>query len=330
MGIEVSTFISGLTPSWPPSGDPKNQGDDHLRLIKGVLQATFPNASKAFYFPASLGLNGPTGTVLTAANDKAGLYYTTAGGDATVTLPSGLTMADSGWSVEVIKYDVAANAVMVVPASGLIYTQFGAVASVRVGSVCAPVRFVWSGAGWFAHRHGPVIGSTMNFDGPTVPPGYFTLDGSTFSGTTFTELAAALGTTTLRDKRGRVEAGVDSGAGRLTATYFGATAVNGAVGGVEAHAITNAELATHRHSAAIYDPTHFHTYLDASVIGGQKSAGAGTSPFASTQVGNTSAVATGVRVNSDGGLDTTYAVGGGGAHRNVQHTIVTQKLIRSC
>lgn len=219
MGLETATYISGLTSSWPPSGDPKNQGDDHIRLIKAVLQSTFPNGSKAFYFPTALAGAGPTPLVLTAANDKTTVYYTTTGGDAQITLPSGLTMADAGWWVEVVKYDVAANGVMVVPASGTIITQFGAVASVRVGSVCSPVKFVWGGAGWFSYRHGPVIGSTMNFDGP-IPYGYFTLDGSTFNGTTYTELAAALGTTTLKDKRGRTDIGSGTGTG-LTARVLG-------------------------------------------------------------------------------------------------------------
>ena len=43
MPIESASYISQLNPSYPASTDPLEQGDDHLRLIKATLQATFPN-----------------------------------------------------------------------------------------------------------------------------------------------------------------------------------------------------------------------------------------------------------------------------------------------
>lgn len=42
MGIENATYIKDLIPTWPEGTDPKSQGDDHLRLIKAVLQDQFP------------------------------------------------------------------------------------------------------------------------------------------------------------------------------------------------------------------------------------------------------------------------------------------------
>lgn len=44
MPLESATVISELDPSWPLAGDPTNQGDDHLRLTKSVLQSQFPGA----------------------------------------------------------------------------------------------------------------------------------------------------------------------------------------------------------------------------------------------------------------------------------------------
>jgi hypothetical protein len=44
MGLEASTYLSGLVSTNPVSGDSQQQGDDHLRLIKSVLKATFPGA----------------------------------------------------------------------------------------------------------------------------------------------------------------------------------------------------------------------------------------------------------------------------------------------
>lgn len=42
MGLESTTTISGLNSANPTSGDPKSQGDDHIRMIKSVLKTTFP------------------------------------------------------------------------------------------------------------------------------------------------------------------------------------------------------------------------------------------------------------------------------------------------
>lgn len=47
MALETATYISGLVSTNPLSSDPKSQGDDHLRLIKSTLQATFPNITGA-------------------------------------------------------------------------------------------------------------------------------------------------------------------------------------------------------------------------------------------------------------------------------------------
>ena len=43
MGIEVASYISQLVDTNPVVGDPVGEGDDHLRLIKTVLQTQFPN-----------------------------------------------------------------------------------------------------------------------------------------------------------------------------------------------------------------------------------------------------------------------------------------------
>jgi hypothetical protein len=42
MGLETGTYINDLNADNPAPGDPKSQGDDHLRLIKKILKVTFP------------------------------------------------------------------------------------------------------------------------------------------------------------------------------------------------------------------------------------------------------------------------------------------------
>lgn len=47
MALESATYISDLVDTNPTSSDTRSEGDDHLRLIKAVLQATFPNINGA-------------------------------------------------------------------------------------------------------------------------------------------------------------------------------------------------------------------------------------------------------------------------------------------
>jgi hypothetical protein len=47
MALETATFINGLVVTNPTAADPKSQGDDHLRLIKATIKATFPNITGA-------------------------------------------------------------------------------------------------------------------------------------------------------------------------------------------------------------------------------------------------------------------------------------------
>lgn len=42
MALETATYIDGLVATNPESADLKSQGDDHIRLVKSTLLATFP------------------------------------------------------------------------------------------------------------------------------------------------------------------------------------------------------------------------------------------------------------------------------------------------
>lgn len=61
MALETATYLNGLVATNPTSTDGMQQGDDHLRLIKAVLLATFPN------------LTGPVTSTQTALNTTTGL-----------------------------------------------------------------------------------------------------------------------------------------------------------------------------------------------------------------------------------------------------------------
>ena len=53
MGLETGDFIDDLVITNPGSNDPKSEGDDHLRLIKKIIQQSFPNFNEALIATAA-------------------------------------------------------------------------------------------------------------------------------------------------------------------------------------------------------------------------------------------------------------------------------------
>jgi hypothetical protein len=43
MPVETGSYIDSLNATWPLAGESRRQGDDHLRFLKKVIKATFPN-----------------------------------------------------------------------------------------------------------------------------------------------------------------------------------------------------------------------------------------------------------------------------------------------
>jgi hypothetical protein len=75
MALEVGTFISDLIATNPTSTDPKAEGDDHIRLLKSTVKATFPNVTGSV-LPTHTELNfvdGVTSAIQTQLNGKAPL-----------------------------------------------------------------------------------------------------------------------------------------------------------------------------------------------------------------------------------------------------------------
>lgn len=75
MALESATYISDLVSTNPTSSDNLSQGDDHLRLLKSTIKATFPNVSGAVT-PTHTELNyvdGVTSAIQTQLDAKAPL-----------------------------------------------------------------------------------------------------------------------------------------------------------------------------------------------------------------------------------------------------------------
>ncbi len=72
MTVESATYISQLNSAQPTASDNISEGDDHLRLIKSVLKAQFPNLATTAVNPTSAQLNKlgfETGAVMMYASN---------------------------------------------------------------------------------------------------------------------------------------------------------------------------------------------------------------------------------------------------------------------
>ena len=100
MALANATYISSLNSSNPTSTDGLAQADDHIRLIKAVLQSTFPNINAAMTV---------TDEVLNGLDAR----LTTLEGDSSLPAPSGTKMlfrnptAPTGWIQDTADNDKA-------------------------------------------------------------------------------------------------------------------------------------------------------------------------------------------------------------------------------
>ena len=51
MGVETASWVTQLVATNPVVGDPVGEGDDHLRMVKTVLQNSFPSSSTTAIVP---------------------------------------------------------------------------------------------------------------------------------------------------------------------------------------------------------------------------------------------------------------------------------------
>ena len=169
----------------------------------------------------------------------------------------------------------------------------------------------WNGSAWQGAVSAPA-GAIEAYAGSTAPTGWLLSYGQAVSRTTYANLFAVISTTygsgdgsttfNLPDLRGRAVAGVDNmggtDAGRLSISNTLGTAT-----GAETHTLSSAEMPSHRHDI-------------------QRSNSAATSVAADASAH--------YRISADSGatMTTTQNTGGGGAHNNMQPTIVLNYIIK--
>jgi len=243
MALETGTYISDLVATNPTGSDPKSQGDDHLRLLKSTIQATFPNVNGAVT-PTPAEMNVLDGAVVSAADlTKLGQVTATS---TELNYVDGVTSAiQTQMDLKAPLASPALTGTPTVPtaAQGTDTTQAASTAFVRAE---LPVLIP--------------AGSMTMFGGASVPTGWLACDGSAISRTTYADLFAAIGTAwgvgdgsttfNLPDMLGRAPIGVGTGSG-LTARSLGDSV------GAETHQLSEAEMASHNHGVS--QGTHTHT-----------------------------------------------------------------------
>lgn len=128
MALETGTYISDLVATNPTSTDPKSEGDNHLRLIKSTVKATFPNVTGAVtkthtQLNNTLDKTGDTmtGPLAQAAGTAALPSYTFSGDTNTgVWSPGADILAISTAGSERLRIDTSGN-VLVTGSGGLGY-----------------------------------------------------------------------------------------------------------------------------------------------------------------------------------------------------------------
>lgn len=248
MSLEVATFISQLVATNPTAGDKKNQGDDHFRLIKTVLQNSFPNTDRAMRFPEVVGKTG-TYAVLEADDNKT-ILCDSSGGVFNLTLP---TPSFDGWMVRVIKTDGSVNPIYVVPPSGTI----NGFAKIRVNIPWMIHTFLWTGSTYIYLDAGVSrAGAIETYPGNAPPLGFGLANGQSLLRADHPELFVAWGTT-----HGAAD-GTHFNAPDLRDRFLvgaGLTYVLAATGGANTVQLSTATIPSHGH--VMDNPTHTHTVL---------------------------------------------------------------------
>lgn len=163
------------------------------------------------------------------------------------------------------------------------------------------------------------VGSVTAFAGSSAPAGWLVCGGQAVSRSDYSGLFSVIGTTygtgdgsttfNLPDLRGRVVAGEDdmggTAANRLTSGGSGITgATLGATGGAQTHTLSTTEIPAHAHQI-------------------QRSNSAATSVAADATAHYR------IQANTGAAITDTQQTGGGGAHNNVQPTIILNYIIKA-
>lgn len=228
MGLEAGTYVNDLVTTNPAGADGKAQGDDHLRLIKSVLKATFPNATTSFRFPTAVALEQSADSPHTQlATEKNATYLVDATAGAFTIDLLAAAVAGAGFIFQIFRTDTSTNTITLDPNSsetingettltiidGAIVFCTGSawlafpigpdlntlVTETTVDPSADFIPFFDNSAGrWrkgLVNKFTVPIGAVIDFAGTSAPSGWLLSYGQAISRTTYATLFAAIGTT---------------------------------------------------------------------------------------------------------------------------------------
>ena len=112
MALESTTYINGLVATNPAGTDARSQGDDHIRMVKSSVKATFPNITGAIT-PTHTELNyvdGVTSALQTQMDTKSPLASPTFTGTPAAPTASAGTNTTQVATTAFVEADVTAHA----------------------------------------------------------------------------------------------------------------------------------------------------------------------------------------------------------------------------
>jgi microcystin-dependent protein len=189
--------------------------------------------------------------------------------------------------------------------------------------------------GVFGNPYSIPIAGGLDYWGSTAPNSSFAFPvGQAISRATYSALFALVGTAygsgdgtttfNLPDKRGRVSAAIDpTGSVINSTTTLPNGATLGARGGEQIHTLVLGEIPQHSHANSLNDPGHVHLQQFPVAGGGSNFpdvSGTGTSQVGTFGI-NTQPSTTSITINNAN-------QGGGGAHNNLQPTIICNYIMR--
>ncbi len=217
MTVEAATLISQLNPAYPADADSLAEGDQHIKLLKAVLLATFPNL-KAVITASDADLNSTTGL----AGAVATLSATTLKNVGVQNLSGALNLSGSGNYLNAAS--IQKDGVELVP-SGLIALWFASVASIPAGWVLC------DGNNYTPDLRGlSIIGA-----GGTLAPGQ--------------RIGSAVANVQTDTQGGHSHGGgVLAAGGHNHAAYTDAQGTHSHTGATQGHSLSVAEIAQHSHT----------------------------------------------------------------------------------
>lgn len=232
MALETATYINDLNAANPAATDGLAQADDHFRLIKSAVKATFPNVTGA--------ITATHGAIDAASTFAASITASAAEINVLNGISAGLTPAELSVLDGITASTANLNLVGTLPVVGTLAE--GSVVVGNSSSVASAISIGASGTvlksngttiSWGAASGGVPEGTIILHAANTPPTGYLKADGSAVSRSTYAALFAVISTTygagdgsstfNVPDLRGEFIRGWDDSRGVDSGRSFGST-----------------------------------------------------------------------------------------------------------